>query len=272
MPGAGTIPRCAWPLAVSAGTNQIYLDEAPYGTKGPWIMSLTPYDYSWVGRTGSGSPVGYTRPPYYAQDWMAQLYALLNLLPATGNAWDLSLASNGVLTITADAFDFRLYLAHANTTISPAWLGFTPATHTSAARVLTGSMQVSNLWLPEQVYIRDSERQPGHAMAFNTSMTERSRGYRWTRNRYRRTLLADCLPGRKIYTAEEVLAQEAFERFYEHLGAGGRFEFTRDWLTNDLPDGTYQIREQSWMEEWPVRMIRVTRLYNIEFPLKVYVP
>jgi len=77
-----------------------------------------------------------------------------------------------------------------------------------------------------------------------------------------------------VFQAEEVRSQESFQRFYDSLSQGVRFE-----LCPDFPNtrGTYSTLvpdpdAPQWIEQWPATIPHATvRRYNIELLMQSYV-
>ena len=265
MPGAGTIPRFAWPIEIDSTCDAWPIEETGGGGAGAVTVD--------VPDTTSAAP------HFWRGDGTAASFetVLKTAMEAVGNfTYTITMASTGIVTI-ASTGAFTVVWTDPGRQFDGALLGFSVAADSVAVEApagvwsVTGTFQAGHVWLPEQVYIRETEKQPRYAGGDTLSLSWRGRGYSIPAAGYVRTLLVDALPGRKVYTAEEVRAQEAFERFYEWLRKTGRFEFTRDWLVTKTPDGVYWIRDRTWKLAWPVTMLPMIRLYNIEFPLAEYV-
>lgn len=258
MPGANTTPQFRWPTEIDATNNVLrFVEAATPGTNRN--ATLAQGTFFW---RGDGS----------ADDLAVRLKTALDA--AGTQVYTVTLADTGLLTVSAAAaFDLRW--SNAATTVSDALFGWTNA-DTGNGTSHTSPLQVGNAWHPEQVYVDDSERVPRYASTMTSLMNGRTRTQRWGSRTVRR-ILVDVLPPRKVYQAEEVRSQEAFEWFYAWLSQGRRFEFCRDFPVANGNRGTYETYvidpvEAGWIEVWPATIPHGTiRRYNVEIPMLAYV-
>jgi hypothetical protein len=263
MAGAGTVPRLLRPIVLDATNNAIRVRS------GAVTETLTVP----VG-TGTYYQVG---NPACALDFITAVQTGLNT--NTGGAvYTLTLASNGQLTV-ASTLRVDLLLNDALTTLPPAALGFLAAAYSDAAGPpfsLTSPGQVDYLFNPELEYVKETEDNPSYGVTLGAACEGQPRGQRYRARQYKRTIEMDILPPNKLLQAEEVLANESFERFFEYLSLGrAPFVFVRDItaLPATLTAITYVIRDQEWLQEWPATFpSQLIRLATLRIPMRLYVP
>jgi len=279
MPGAGTVPRFAWPVTLDDGANDLIVFQEHTGAVwGPLLSAdlLIP---------PQATPLeAFHRGDGAAADLEAMLRIGLDGASAGGGGlgWTYAVAmnSNGTIEISSDAggparqFRIRWDLSLADAGVF-GWLqADTPTSVTVSGTkwAITSARQASHVWLPEQTYTDDTEDLPIHRAAQSVAMSGRRRTQRWSSGRARREVFLDFLPPNKVFAAEESLANEAFEWFYLWLATGGRFQLTRDWLTVQTPDGEYVINDVDWLNTWPVEVPSgMIRLYDITIPMDRHV-
>ncbi len=257
MPGAGTTPQFRWPATLDS-TNKVvrYIDGS-----GAADATMAEGDHFW-------------RNDATANDLAEVLKDALDtaaVATGSGQTYTVALNDNGTLTITASAGTVQLDWSHANTTADRTLFGF-DAGLTSSAISISSDFQVGNAWHPEQAYVDDSERVPVYRSAVTGIMNGRTRTQRWG-SVTKRQILVDILPPNKVFTAEEIRQNEAFERFQAWLSQGGRYEFCRDFPNTP---GTYQTYVPDpdvpeAIQAWPATIPHGTiRRYNIEFSMQAY--
>lgn len=248
---AGYPPRFCWPIVVDATCDTIGFDEGG----APLLADVADGTYFW---RGDGT----------AADMCLALKTALDAAGAL--TYTVTIATTGVLTIAATG-PFTLLWLTGGGDLPAATCGFANADQGSVANACVGDFQVAFGWWPEQMAIVDSERFPAYRSVQSTIMNGRTRTQLWGA-RMQRRVLVDVLPARKIFTAEEVRLQEAFERFYAYLATGGRFELT----INTAVPGTYQQYVPLGTEfcsAWPAQIPdeRVMRRYDVMIPMQAYV-
>ena len=257
MAGAGTTPQFSWPAVLTASNNVLEFDE-----NGPNLTAtLAAGSHFWRGAGAADAGA--------ATDLAHVLKVALDA--AGGQVYTVTLADSGLLTVTAAAV-FALHWGSVVSTVTDALFGSNGAS-TALATSHTSNFQVGNAWHPEQIYIEDSEAVPSYASSVTPLMNGRTRTQRWG-SRTKRRILVDVLPPRKVFQAEEVRSQESFQRFYDSLSQGVRFE-----LCPDFPNtrGTYSTLvpdpdAPQWIEQWPATIPHATvRRYNIELLMQSYV-
>ena len=271
MAGAGTIPKFAWPATIDSTNDVIRFEEwdpTADGGAGAWEAGdadITDGDHFW---RGDGT----------ANDLAARLQAALIAASPNTATYSVILPSTGIIRIAmtqkATAENFRLVWGTGDaSSVLYGFIGGTDTASTSGGfATLYSDHQVGNVWLPEQVYVDDSENVPQYRSTRTVMLNGRQRVQRWGSGRTLRRVLVDILPPNKVFQAEESRTQESFQRFYAWVAAGGRFEFAPDWTATPAAWATYVINDDAWLEEWPATIPHGTiRRYNIELPLRSYV-
>ena len=260
MPGAGTTPQFRWPVVIGSSSKTLrYTDGS-----GTADQDMAEGTFWW---RGDGS----------ADDLTTRLDTLLTaaaVATGSGQTYTVALGDDGLLTITeGGAASFTLEWAHANTTLNPATFGFDAANQTSVAGVMVSDFQVGSAWFPEQVYVDETEDFPAYRANITGLMNGRVRTQLWG-SLTKRSILLDVLPPEKIFTAEETVGQEAFQRWYAQIAQGTRFEFCPDFPNTRGTYSTYVpdpgVPDQ--IQQWPATIPHGTiRRYDIRLFMQSYV-
>ena len=222
---AGTIPKIAWPMVVETGVNDVIIfDEGGVDI----TCTLPSGTYFW---RGDGS----------AADMQFVLDTALNAaLPAPLlNGYSVSFqnaavgaSSAGTVELDSDNVQFTVQWTDALTTANPLWFGETGLADHVYNTIDDSPNQCSHVWLPEQIYIDDSEDRP-YYLAEQQIMGDGSTSAQQWGERFERTIIFDVLPAWKVFEGDEVYVGEAW---YQQTAAGSRastlisqglrFEFT----------------------------------------------
>ncbi len=268
MAGAGTFSSFASPIVIDSTNKVIRIDEM--GGAGYVDLTLAEGTHFW---RGDGT----------ANDMKQVLKNALDVL--NPGAYLAYLFGNGKITITKMSV-FQIDWSAALTTADAAIFGFSDApgdnpyvaTQTPPPMWYVDSPnQVGKLWLPDVQSTEDTGDIPQATVRGRTLMTGRRRVARWG-SRTIRDVLLEILPSHKMFTAEESIQGEAFERFWPEVNDGTRFEYCPDFhdsasmLTNPGVRSPYVIRDHAWMEDWPVEHTGNTvRLFSLGWPMLAYV-
>lgn len=248
--GAGTIPKWAWGYTIDASNKSLVVRTDGHDE----TLALAEGTYYW-------------RADDSDDDLCAILKTALNT-NGYGGVYSVTLTSAGKLSIQCTKA-FQLRWADGATTLPKADFGFygnTSSSGVSPPYTMVGYTQVSNVWLPEQVYVRDTEEYPEVSRSVAHTLSGRMRAAVHA-TRYLRDVEVDLLPAKKIFTAQEASTHEAYERLYTVLQAGEPVEFARDWTNNPDAYGTYVVPEP----EWATIPTQLVSLYTIKMRMRKYV-
>jgi hypothetical protein len=252
---AGTTPRLSLPITLDATNNTFQITEGGGGALNVTVVAGT---YYWL---GDGT----------AADLCLAIKAALEV---AGALTYTVTESAGVLTISATGAWVLIFGAGVHL-LSPALLGMTDADHASAGagNSVVGTFQVDSGYWVEQAYTEDTESCPVHSVASAWSLSGRNVGLSYGSRTFR-TIGVDLVPARKVFQAEEVRAQESFQRIFLRLASGVAFEFTPSVLV-PATHSKYVIRDPRWCNSPLDSVFRlhetVVRRYQLTLPMQLYV-
>ena len=261
MAGAGTTPRFAWGATFTTANNAIQFNEGGASA----VASIAAGTYYWL-QDGS------------ADDLCLALETALDaasLASLGGRTYTATISSAGILEIQSSAAAvWEVEWSHANTAVPDTLFGALDVDESSdGSGSLTSDHQVGNVWNPEAPYPQESENRPRYRSTSNTTGSARSRTERWG-GRTRRRILCDHLASNKIFTAEETVANEAFQRFFEDcISLGLPFYFTPD-ITAPAATAAYvwdPDRPEGKQEMSITIPSQLIRLYDVEILMQAYV-
>lgn len=253
------IPRYAWWTDLTAGTNaNIRVEEWSVGAWHPGTITLS------TGRWYASEDGG-------ASDLIKEVEDEFNSDSPVGLTYAVSVGATGLVTISADG-TFRLLLADALTTFDPLLLGFTAASYPPGGGTTVTSPGVSSLvWAPGYDAVNDTASYRERQSQSDKAVSGARRTYRWSET-IRRSIEHDVLPAQRVWTADEVVSHEAFERFWQWAADGRDFYFTPSYSAPAVNVHAV-VADDGWRASMDnaVRREGRARLYTVNMPMEVYV-
>jgi len=213
MPADYTIPQLRWPMVIDSSNDTFDFNEGVGGL----VCDIPDGTYFWRGDRS-------------ATDMALVLETALET--AGLHSYTVTLSGAGLVTITDNTGTVNLDWTSGD--VDREWFGFNWAL-TGFAASHTSDFQVGRSWYPEQVFVADSRQRPVYGGSQQRMADGSIDTQRWSEH-WLQDILIDMLPARKVWQAEEVREQEAWNagtgsepRPSEFVADGERFEFCPDF-------------------------------------------
>lgn len=264
MPGGGGYAAFSLPITID-DTNDTVLFYEEDNVNNPLTATVTHGTYFW-------------KNTYSSTDLLNKLLSALTLAPNSGFSYNPVIYGNGKLAIVSSGNIKMLWNGAAGQ--GRKLFGFDIGTTPTYAKTVIGDFQVGKFWVPKTMTVDDSEEYPQRITYSRMSDSGRRRTQQWGGDITYRDVELDLIPGNTIYESEEEDENESFQRLWDELSIGTRFEYRPRMFTSAAEaqvigsatdSEVYQIRDQKWMRDWPVKLNKVVaRRFDVAFPMQVY--